>query len=176
MACADCIPRACKDSQQLVSQPLRSPSAVLRGTPGVRGCPRLSVPPPGVGPGTRSSRLLRSARAAWREPRTERGARPLGTSAGAERATTEPSRARGRGVGRRMFESWSRLFSAPQRRTRRLSDSLWSWSACALDVQWDGRHARRNDVQKKRIGRHPGGQMRGRGLGRAIGWMDRVGG
>src|SRR6516225_5631285 len=89
---------------------------------------------------------------------------------------TRPVGERARDDGGRSVSSWSRSFSAPQRRTRRLSDSLWSWSACALDVQWDGRHARRNDVQRDEEVATGGGQVRGRGLGTAIGWMDRVGG
>jgi hypothetical protein len=126
--------------------------------------PRCSRLPPARGRAGRSrppAHRARSAPLGPLEPRIGREPRRRTTRAG-DGPATWPARPLEPAEARRTSGSSSRLFSAPQRRTRRLSDSLWSWSACALDVQWDGRHARRNDVQKKRIGRHRGADARAR--------------
>jgi hypothetical protein len=136
-----------------------------RGTSAARGRPPRFAALLPAGRATRSARRLRRARAAWRGRRRGPRARLVGTTGDGGPAASGPSPAPERHVGRRMSLSLFRSFSAPQRRTRRLSDSLWSWSACALDVQWDGRHARRNDVQKRRVGRPPGGRCGGENWG-----------
>ena len=108
---------------------------VRRETSGVVGFPRGLVAPVAAGQARRSARGPRPAPGSSRRRRTGLPARRRGTSAAGGGKARPPSRGCWPGGGRGRFGSSILSFSAPRRRTRRLSDSLWSWSACALDMQ-----------------------------------------